>query len=382
MKKTLLIIVVVLAAILILPVVNLLMWSVQTKKPLDIVVVDKTVPTFERLKHKSLFWAIKNNRFVKKDTKTSYSFRKDYYGFVPTHPEKSRLWDKNEYRLAELLDLADSVDVLYVADTYGVFTNDWYFGSVKTRRSRKLYGGLNNNDNILIMEMKNRNKLVILESNSFEFPTVAYEAQRIQGRLGIEYSGWMGKYFSSLDTTTADFPIWMTDMYRKQYKEPWTFTKEGVVFLSGKNIIVLEQDNTLDSSMPFIYTDQVYLDQWGLSDHVPFDQWFEVISPLNNRVISNIKIETTSAGDLLLNEFGLSSTFPAVVQDPVNERTYYFAGDFTYYDVNPFTSMFKQMPLIDKFRYSTKDMSDTRRFFWLYYKPLIEGIFGDYYNSL
>jgi len=52
MKKTLLIIVIVLAALLILPVVNLLMWSFQAKKPLDIVVVDKTVPDFEMLKHK------------------------------------------------------------------------------------------------------------------------------------------------------------------------------------------------------------------------------------------------------------------------------------------------------------------------------------------
>jgi hypothetical protein len=382
MKKTLLIIVVVLAALLILPVVNLLMWSFQAKKPLDIIVVDKTVPTFERLKHKSFFWTIKNDRVVNKYTKRSYSFRKDYYGFVPTRPEKSRLWDKNEYRLVELLNLADSADVLFMADTYGVFTSDWWFGTVKTRRSRKLYGGLNNNDNILIKEMKDRNKLVILESNTFEYPTVAYEALRVQQqRLGIEYSGWMGKYFSSLDTTTADFPIWMTEMYRKQYKEPWTFKKEGIVFLSSKSIIVLEQDNTLNSSMPFIYTDQVYKDKWGLSDQIAFDQWFEVIAPLSNRVISNFKIETNAAGDSLLNQFAISSTFPAVVQDPINERTYYFTGDFTYYDVNIFTAMFNQMSLFNKFRYS-KDANDTRRFFWLYYKPLIEGIFQDYYNSI
>ncbi|HHU34990.1 MAG TPA: hypothetical protein GXZ49_07140 [Bacteroidetes bacterium] len=381
MKKTLLIIVVVLAALLILPVVNLLMWSFQAKKPLDILVVDKTVPNFEMLKHKSFFWTIKNDRVVNKYTKRSYSFKKDYYGFVPLRPEKSRLWDKNEYRLIELLNLADSADVLFMADTYGVFTNDWWFGTVKTRRSRKLYGGLNNNDNILIMEMKNRNKLVILESNTFEYPTVEYEAQRIQNRLGMEYSGWMGKYFSSLDTTTADFPIWMTEMYRRQYKQPWTFKKEGIVFLSSRNIIVLEQDNTLNSSMPFIYTDQVYMDKWGVSDQIAFDQWFEVVAPLSNRVISTFKIETNLVGDSLLNMFGISSSFPAVIQDPVNERTYYFTGDFTHYDVNIFTAVFNQMSLFNGLRYS-KDKNDTRRFFWLYYRPLIGGILEDYYNSL
>jgi hypothetical protein len=30
----------------------------------------------------------------------------------------------------------------------------------------------------------------------------------------------------------------------------------------------------------------------------------------------------------------------------------------------------------------SKKPDDTRRFFWLYYKPLIEGIFGDYYDTM
>ena len=48
----------------------------------------------------------------------------------------------------------------------------------------------------------------------------------------MTFSGWTGKYFSSLDTTSEDFPIWMTAMYRKQYKKPWTFTKPGIVLLN------------------------------------------------------------------------------------------------------------------------------------------------------
>jgi hypothetical protein len=30
----------------------------------------------------------------------------------------------------------------------------------------------------------------------------------------------------------------------------------------------------------------------------------------------------------------------------------------------------------------SKKPDDPRRFFWLYYKPLIEGIFNEYYNSM
>ena len=89
--------------------------------------------------------------------------------------------------------------------------------------------------------MKDRNKLIIMEYNSFDFPTAQFESVRTQEKLGIVFSGWSGKYFSSLDTTSKDFPVWMASMYRKQYQNPWKFTKSGIVILNEKEIIVLEE---------------------------------------------------------------------------------------------------------------------------------------------
>jgi hypothetical protein len=248
MKKPLLIVIIILVVLFALPVINLLRWTFQPKKPLEIIIVDKTVPDFERVNHKSFNWILTHDRFVKKEKNTSYSFRKDYYGFVPLRPKRERLYTRTDYHLADVIEVAERTDAMYITDTYGVFFNDWYQGINKSRRSRKLYGGLNNVDNFVIKEMKDRHKLVILEYNCFDYPTSAYESYRIQERLGIKYSGWTGKYFTSLDTTQEDFPIWMTAMYRKQYKKPWTFTKPGVVILRDKDIIVLEQGRFLDNS--------------------------------------------------------------------------------------------------------------------------------------
>jgi hypothetical protein len=64
MKKTLLIVVVILALIAALPVINLIRWTFQSKKPMDIIIVDKTVPTLERDHHKSFNWILTNERFV------------------------------------------------------------------------------------------------------------------------------------------------------------------------------------------------------------------------------------------------------------------------------------------------------------------------------
>jgi hypothetical protein len=381
MKKTLLIVVIILAVIIALPVINLIRWSAQTKKPLDIIIVDKTVPTLEREHHKPFSWVMTNERFVKKESKTSYSYTKDYYGFFPQRPIRDKKWDRNDYRLTDLIGLAEKNDAVYFTDTYGVFFNDWFRGINKSRKSRKIYGGLNNNDFLLLKEMKDRNKLIIMEYNSFDYPTAQFESIRTQEKLGVTFSGWTGKYFSSLDTTSNDFPVWMTSMYRKQYKAPWKFTKSGIVILREKDIVVLEVGTQLTSALPRIITDDANSQKLGVIPSVAFDQWFDIIDPLQNQVISKFKIDATPLGDTLLSSNGLLNEFPAVVKDTVSQRIYYFSGDFATYDVPFCISRFKGVEKLKGILYSDKS-DDTRRFFWLYYKPLINSIFSDYYASL
>jgi hypothetical protein len=381
MKKSLLIVVIILAVILALPVINLIRWTFQSKKPMSIILVDKTVPTLERVNHKSFDWILTNERFVKKDKMSSYSYKKDYYGFIPTRPLREKKYTSNTYRLADVIKLAEKTDAAYFADTYGVFFNDWYKGINKSRKSRLLFGGLNNTDFLLIKEMKDRNRLIILEYNSFGYPTAKFDSYRIQEKLGLTFSGWTGKYFSSLDTTGEDFPIWMTAMYRKQYKKPWSFTKPGIVLITEKEIIVLEEGTQLKNAMPHIVTDSAYCAKYGVPGSVAFDNWFDVIDPLQNNVISKFKFQTTSLGDTLLINNNLSNEFPAVVQEPVNKRIYYFSGDFANHDVPYITARFKGIDKLKGILYSDKP-DDTRRFFWLYYRPLINGIFSDYYSSM
>jgi len=381
MKKTLLIIFLILVVIIALPVINLIRWSLQEKKPIDIILVDKTVPNLERDHHKSFSWILMNDRFVKRGSNENYSYTSDYYGFFPKRPLREKQWERNDYRLTDLINLAEKNDAVYFADTYGVFFNDWYEGINKSRKSRKLYGGLNNNDFLLIKEMKDRNKLIILEYNSFDYPTAQFESVRTQEKLGISFAGWTGRYFSSLDTTSDDFPIWMTSMYRKQYKKPWTFTKPGIVILREKDILVLEEGIQLRNAMPHIVTDTSYCRKFNLPASVAFDKWFDIIDPMANNVVSRFNIETTALGDTLLSGNGLMNRFPAVIQDPASSRIYYFSGDFATDNIQFCTSRFEGISKLRGILYSEKP-DDPRRFFWLYYRPLIKGILTDYCNSM
>jgi hypothetical protein len=133
--------------------------------------------------------------------------------------------------------------------------------------------------------------------------------------------------------------------------------------------------------MPFIVTDETYSEKYGVAPSVAFDQWFDIIEPLNNNIVSRFKIETTAAGDTLLQDHYLDNEFPAVVQNPETNRIYYFSGDFAHRDIPVWTSRFVGVHKLKGLLYSDKP-DDTRRFFWLYYRPLINGIFTDYYESM
>ncbi len=91
-------------------------------------------------------------------------------------------------------------------------------------------------------------------------------------------------------------------MYRKEYKKPWTFTKPGIVILKEKDIVVLEEGNQLKNAMPKIVTDDANSKKYGVVRSVAFDQWFDIIDPLQNKVISKFKLDTTPAGRYSFNQ--------------------------------------------------------------------------------
>ena len=85
-------------------------------------------------------------------------------------------------------------------------------------------------------------------------------------------------------------------------------------------------------------------------------------------------------GDTLLSENDLSNVFPAVVQDSASHRIYYFSGDFATNNIPFWTAKFKGVNKLKGLLYSDKP-DDPRRFFWLYYRPLINGILTEYMSQ-
>ena len=231
-------------------------------------------------------------------------------------------------------------------------------------------------------EMNKRNKLVIVEYNTFDYPTAGLERFKTEELLGISSKGWMGQYYRSLDTVGSQgVPGWMPELYRKQYREPWTFSKPGVVLLKDNSIIVLEEGKHLISALPVITTAPEYASRFNVPEEVVFTNTFDIIDPGQNNVVSAFTLETTPAGDTLLDVNDLKPVFPAVTQEPLTQRTYYFAGDFANNSIPFWTARFKNVDWLARALFYTDNQNDPKRFFWSYYKPLVTSLFNENHDN-
>jgi len=119
---------------------------------------------------------------------------------------------------------------------------------------------------------------------------------------------------------------------------------------------------------------------WKSSPQLRLTSGLILIDPLQNKVISKFRLDTTPLGDTLLVNNSLMNEFPAVIQEPIIQRTYYFSGDFATYDYHSVQAGSKV--------WKTQGESSSlitrwyKKIFWLYYRPLITSIFNDYYTSL
>ncbi|MFO7829314.1 MAG: hypothetical protein R6V23_11870 [Bacteroidales bacterium] len=358
-------------------------WYIKPNKPLNIYILDKTVPTIERTEHKSFNWVLNHHKYVKPNGNL-YNVNKDYYGFFPLST-KSREFDFKSLRIHEVKDAALGYDMLYYTDTYGVYYNEWYKNQSKDLKiNQKVYGGLNQNDYLLLKEMKGLNKLIITEFNLYDAPTNPLIREKVEVLFGINWSGWTGKYFSSLDTSKNGIvPKWIVNRYMEHNNNQWPFKNAGIVLVHKfGTITILEQGTHLTEEIPLIISKQETIKKYGVPEIVHYPQWFDItFTGDRNNVPANFKIQVNSKGDSILRSYNLKPVFPAVIEHTGDYKFYYFGGDFAENPVNSNTAYFEGYhELMGLF--TGNSYESTRKFYRKFYVPMISEIIDDYYHSL
>jgi len=370
--KTILIIIIILVLI---PVFSWLLWSFKPSHPLKILVVNKTVFSFDRKEHRALFWLLIHDKYVKPDNKV-YNMNKDYFGFHPIRPAKSRKYDVLRVKLTEIDNMVQDYNIVYYVDTYGVYFNEWYRREDTKDKGTLIEGGLNNNDYLFLKKMYSEGKLIIAEYNFFGPPTDDLVRIRTQDLLKLHWSGWIGKYIHNLNSKkNKDLPLWVVDMYESKNKKEWTFSGEGIILVNQetKDVVVLEDEIHLETNVPEIQTTEYGINTYNLPETLFFPNWFDITYSDENQIVAEYKIHINMDGKTLLDQYNLPSRFPAIIEAAPGNSFYYFCGDFVEYPVKMFTAKLKGVNMIEGLFYNNKPTSRSK-FYWTYYQPLINQI--------
>ncbi|MEA3316741.1 MAG: hypothetical protein U9R54_02165 [Bacteroidota bacterium] len=355
-----------------------LLWYVQPTKALDIYILDKTVPTQERTEHKSFNWILNNNKITKSNG-NFYQSKEDYYGFFPLNFQNKKFNFKN-IRISEVNQTANKYDLCYYTDTYGVYYKEW-FKKTKVEKTQKVYGGLNQNDYLLLKEMKNKNKLIITEFNFYNAPTNPLIREKLENLFNVYWSGWTGRYFSSLDSSKKITPKWIIKLYQEQNNNKWNYKNGGIILVHKfGTVAILENNRHYIGNDLQIVTKNKVCKKYNLPKRIKYTNWFDIsYSGKQNNILANFEIKTNAKGDSILNKYNLKSCFPAVIQHKNNYLYYYFAGDFA---DNPISLKSAEFKFTNKVIPYFISKNSEKKFFWRYYRPLMSEILDDYYNTI
>jgi hypothetical protein len=381
--KTVKTIVIVLLILCLVPIASWLIWNIKQSKPINILILNKTVLGLERKEHSAIFWLLLNEKFVKDDNKV-YRMEKDYYGFHPNKPLKSRKYEVKRIKLEEINDLLTNYDMAYYSDTYGVFFNEWYRRQSGQGKGTLIEGGLNNNDYLFIKGLHDNGKLLIAEYNFIAPPTIQLVRKKAEELLGIKWTNWTGMYINELDPARSkDLPDRVVGIYKKRNDGEWPFTGSGIVLVNepAQQVAVLQSDKHLENGVPEIQTTEYGLESYHLPETVHYPYRFDIMDEQSNHVIAEYKIHVNIEGKAVLDEYNLSSRFPAVMESNTSSPFLYLAGDYSDYPVRMWTAKLQGIRTFEKVFYTNKENS-TSKFYWTYYVPLLSQVLANYQTSL
>src|SRR3990167_8463949 len=91
-------------------------WAWLPEMPLQLTIVDKTVPERTFREHVALIWSLNHFKVPHPDGR-SWNKETDYRGYTPEDPVRNKPAKAEDLQAADL----KGKDLLFVADTYGVY---------------------------------------------------------------------------------------------------------------------------------------------------------------------------------------------------------------------------------------------------------------------
>lgn len=342
-------------------------WQLRSYNELNLWVIDKTVPFPDYRKHTSLFWILKNEKISKPGGRHLYSEKSDYFGFYP--------YGTDEWRGIPLPSEGLRPDLIYIADTYGVYEDDFMQKKLYGDLSPKIYGGLTSEEVQTIRKNLGAGNTIVAEFNTAASPTNLRDRLTLGRILGLEWKGWIGRFFSDL-SKGEEVPPWVIANYEERNGKEWAFYGRGFVLISDDDQIEILTEKEDIGLNGFRFS---YREPWASTlksgKELPFRSWFEWTVPDPEiETIADYSFDLTEAGRAKLDALGLQSTFPAILRNKNMQFTgWYFAGDFLDLKASGLPYGMAGLAWLKKLL-SDDSLDSNENFYWRAYVPLIRSI--------
>ncbi|WP_053363284.1 hypothetical protein [Bacillus sp. FJAT-27251] len=329
-------------------------WYLKPAVPMGVAVIDKTVPNADYREHNGLFWVLEHHKITNMDGEP-YEKDKDYYGYQPDEFSGDlEFWPPAP------------PDLIYLADTYGVYSEDVNENS-RGDRSSLLYGGLTEQEWEAILQARAKDTVLLMEFNSIASPTKNSVRKSVEESMSFEWSGWIGRYFP--DMQDREIPSWLINNYQDQYQQQWKFEGEGIVFVDENDKVVVLDSGDFDGEVYFQWTKEGR-NHYPYARNSSYGYWFDIVEPNSGAIVeANYHVNLKDNGRQILKDHGLPGKFPAVIHHPQN-RTYYFAGDYA--DVE--TTSWPKWVMPNVFYEMMAFIEPKEAFFWSSYFPMMTQI--------
>ncbi|MHC1608963.1 MAG: hypothetical protein ACXQS3_01910 [Candidatus Methanofastidiosia archaeon] len=358
--------------ILLLAGLPFLIWSFKDSQTLNVIVLDNTVPDNSYREHKGLFWILNSQKYVH-ETEGMYDASMDYYGFFPFPDYK--------YEIRKLPDTIENTDLIYLADTYGVYEKEFYGENPEGLRSKIIYGGLNSGELNKIEAAVRNGVSLVAEFNTFGSPTTGAVRERLYDLLHVEWTGWIGRYFLDL-TRGVEVPLWAVMNYEAQHGVEWDFHGPGILFADENDqiVVLLEGEGVTSDNCKIEFT-TIGKEFFNISEKIQYNYWFDIIT-LDEECepYALFSLALTNEGKEQLSAYDIPQEFPAVVKYCGNDYlSYYFAGDFVDIDTIPKYYQYYGYDALQALITSDTGSYENRGFYWKFYVPMIKTILKEVY---
>lgn len=352
-------------------------WALTPSTDLRIRVVDKTVPHPTYREHGALMWALNHFKAIPPGYQRPWLAPRDYVGYTPP-----REGEPPNAGIGTPLtdDHLKTIDLLFVADAYGVYKGDYEKADdVFTHLdfSGKIWGGFSQAEAEVISRFAaTPHRHFVAEFNTLGSPTTGNARTILSDVLNVKWTGWTGRFLYDMNDFT-EVPHWAPRLYRRMTGKEWDYDGPGVLFVhEDQRIFVLRMGTELLELGPTIKkVNSVSPLLEGVADNVPFLFWFDVVEPRGGAsVLSEFQLRVSAEGRKVLQGFGLSENWPAIVKGGEGALRLYLAGDFSDNELTRGPYWISWWTRLAMMGASGDSVLDGRKFFFELYVPLIGNI--------